>query len=98
MRNSTMKHGISYSTFREWCYGVRRTPRRGPGSVLNHEEEEQIVEYLVEMCERELGLSPIALKMKVFEITKHRDTPFKNGIPKDRWLRCFKHRHPELSL
>jgi hypothetical protein len=77
---------------------MKRTHRRGPGSILSLEEEKQIVEYLVGMCERGLGLSPIALKMKVFEITKHRDTPFKNGIPKDRWLRCFKHRHPELSL
>jgi hypothetical protein len=33
------------------------------------------------MCDRGLGLSPIQLKMKVYEITKNRWTPFKNGIP-----------------
>jgi hypothetical protein len=54
---------------------------------------EQIVEYLVRMCEGGLGLSPIALKMKVYEITKDRETPFKNGILGDGWLRCFRH-HP----
>jgi hypothetical protein len=98
MRNSVGNHGIPYSTFREWCYGVRTTRRRGPGGVLSPEEEEQIVEYLVKMYERGLGLSPIALKMKVYEIMRHRSTPFKNGIPGDGWLRCFKHHHPELTL
>jgi hypothetical protein len=48
---------------------------------LSPKEEEQIVEYLVRMCERGLGLSPIALKIKVYEVTRHRSTPFKNGIP-----------------
>jgi hypothetical protein len=33
--------------------------------VLSPEEDNQIVEYLVRMCERGLGLIPIALKMKV---------------------------------
>jgi hypothetical protein len=38
------------------------------------------------------------IKMKVYEITKLRDTPFKNGISEDGWLRCFRHHHPELTL
>jgi hypothetical protein len=49
--------------------------------MLSPEKEDQIVEYLVRMCERGLGLMPIALKMKVYEITRHRSTPFKNQIP-----------------
>jgi hypothetical protein len=98
MRKSASANGIPYSTFREWCYGVMKKRRRGPARVLSPEIENQIVEYLVKMCERRLGLSPIALKMKVYEIMRHRSTPFKNGIPGDGWLRCFKHHHPELTL
>jgi hypothetical protein len=97
-KNSAMSHGIPYSTFREWCYGVRRTWRRGPRGVLSLEEEEQIVEYLVIMYEMGLELIPIALKMKVYEITRHRSIPFKNGILGDGWLQCFKHCHLELTL
>jgi hypothetical protein len=98
MRNSASAHGIPYSTFREWCYGVRKSRKRGPISVLSLEEENQIVEYLVKMCERRLGLSPIALKMKVYDISKNMDIPLKNGIPGDGWLRCFRQRHLELTL
>ena len=98
MREASQCHGIPYSTFREWCYGERKSRKRGPACVLSPTEEKLIVEYLVNMCERGLGLSPTALKMKVFEITKDRVTPFKNGIPGDGWLRWFKHRHPELTL
>jgi hypothetical protein len=69
-------HGIPYSTFREWCYGMRKTMKRGPASVLSLEENNQIMEYLVNICERGLGLIPIALKLKVYEVTKNRNTPF----------------------
>jgi ADP-heptose:LPS heptosyltransferase len=83
MQNSAMNHGILYSAFQEWCYGVRKSRKRGLASVLSPEEEEQIVECLVRMCKGGLGLTPIALKMKVYEITKHRETLFKNGISGD---------------
>ena len=50
------------------------------------------------MCDRGYGLSPTQLKMKVYEITKNRWTPFKNGILGGGWMRWFKRRHPELTL
>lgn len=34
----------------------------------------------------------------MYEVTKNRNTPFKNGILKDGWLRGFRHRHPKLIL
>jgi hypothetical protein len=98
MRKSASANGIPYSTFREWCYGVRKSKERGPASMMSLEEENQIMEYLVKMCEKGLGLSPIALKMKVYDITKDRDIPFKNGIPGDGWVRCFRQCHPQLIL
>jgi hypothetical protein len=45
MRNSTMTHEIPYSTFKEWCYGIRKSKKRGPTTILSPEEEEQNVEY-----------------------------------------------------
>jgi hypothetical protein len=36
--------------------------------------------------------------MKVYDISKNKDTPFKNGILGDGWLRCFRQRHPKFTL
>jgi hypothetical protein len=56
------------------------------------------VTYLTEMCDRGYGLSPTALKMKVYEITKTCWTPFRNGILGVGWMRWFKRRHLELTV
>jgi hypothetical protein len=45
-----------------------------------------------------MACHPSALKMKVYEITKNRWTPFKDGIPGGGWMRWFKQRHLELTL
>jgi transposase len=76
-------YGIPYSTFYEWCYGVRKSKKRGRPGVLTATEEEEIVRYLVRMCEMGYGLTPTTLKMKVSKITKSRWTPFTNGISGD---------------
>jgi hypothetical protein len=73
--------------------------RQYPETVgLTVDEENQLVEYLIEMYNRGLGLLPTQLKMKVYEMTKERWTSFKNGIPGGGWMRWWKHCHPELSL
>jgi hypothetical protein len=66
--------------------------------VLIVEEEEQIVKYLIDMCDMGYGLSPTHLKMKVYEITKNRLIPFKNRIPSGGWMRWWRHCHLELTL
>jgi hypothetical protein len=98
MKKAAEENGISYSSFRNWYYGKTRSQKRGEKAVLSHEEEDQIVEFLIKMCDRKFGLSLSALKMKVYEITKNRWTPFKDGIPGGGWMRWFKQRHPELIL
>lgn len=65
---------------------------------MTPEEEEQIVQYLVHICELGYDLSPSALRLKVYEITKSRWTPFNNGIPGGGWMRWWKRRHPELTI
>lgn len=98
MKKASTLHHIPYSTFREWCYGVRTTRKRGPPAVLSPSEEQQIVNYIIRMCEMGQGLTPTALKMKVYDICKSRPTPFRNGIPGGGWMRWWKRRHPELTL
>ena len=98
MKKASDMYHIPYSTFREWCYGIRRTRKRGPAAVLSPSKEQQLVDYCIRMCELGLGLTPTALKLKVYDITKSRPTPFRNGIPGQGWMRWWKRRHPELTL
>ena len=98
MRQAAATYNIPYSTFKEWCYGIRTSRKRGPPTVLKPAEEEELVNYLIQMCDRGYGLSPTALRMKVYEITQLRWTPFRNGIPGDGWMRWWKRRHPNLTL
>ena len=71
MRQAAVLYGIPYATFRDWCCGVRNSRKRGATGVLNLEEEEQLVEYLLAMSDRGFKLSSTDLKMKVFEMTKN---------------------------
>lgn len=98
MRQASSRHGIPYLTFREWCYSGCRSKKRGGNSVLTKEEEEEVVQYVLAMCDRGLGLSPLTLKMNVADITRNCSTPFWNGIPGDGWFRWFRKHHPELTL
>lgn len=98
MKKAAAENYIPYSSFRDHCYGKTRSRRRGVEGVLTAEEEKELVEYLVKMCDMGFGLSPSALKMKVYEITKNRWTPFRDGILGGGWMRWFRHCHPELTV
>ena len=98
MKKAAETYGIRYSSFRDWCYGQTRTRLREAKGVLFAEEEEYIVQYLIDMCDRGYGLSPTQLKMKVYEITMNRWTPFKNGISGGGWMQWWKRRHLEFTL
>lgn len=98
MRKASQEFSIPYSTLREWSYGARTSRKRGAPAVLNPAEERQLVDYLVNMCELGYGLTPITLKLKVYEITRGRWTPFRNGVPGKGWMKWWKKRHPELTL
>ena len=88
----------SISNFQRVVLRCATIQERGVPTVLSAKEEPELVRYLLLMCDRGLGLTPALLKLKIYEITRTRVTPFKNGIPGDGWLRWFKRRHPELEL
>jgi hypothetical protein len=75
MKKASEQFHIPYNSFREHCYGMRKSKRRGAKGVLLDEEERQLVEWLISMVERGYGLTPTTLKLKVSEITMSRDTP-----------------------
>ena len=92
-----MSH-IPYTTFWEHLFGNRVSRDCGAKPVLSHEEENKLSEWLVEMAEAGHGLSTTTLKIKMSNIAMGRDTPFRNGIPGDGWMRGWKRHHPELSV
>jgi hypothetical protein len=98
MEKASEQFHIPYSSFREHCYGMRKSRRRGAKGVLLDDEDRQLVEWLISMVERGFGLTPTALKMKVCEITMSRDIPFREGIPGGGWMRGWRRWHPELTL
>jgi hypothetical protein len=98
MKKASETFNIPYSSFKEHCYGMRKSRVRGIKEVLTLEEEQQLSDSLLSMVEKEYGLSPTALRMKVSEITMSRAIPFTKGIPGRDWIRGWKTRHPELTL
>lgn len=62
----------------------------GVWSILSHEEEGKLEDFLITMAERGHGLSVTLLKMKVSGITMARDTPFCDGILSGGWMKGWK--------
>ena len=58
MKKASEEYHIPYSSLRDWCYGTTRSRDRGVKGVLTTEEEDEFVQYLIQMCDRGLGLSP----------------------------------------
>jgi hypothetical protein len=81
MKKAAKDNNIPYSSLRDWYCGKTRSRTCGIKGMLTASEESELVTYLTEMSDRGYGLSPNALKMKVYEITKTRWTPFRNGFP-----------------
>ena len=98
MKKAAEANNIPYTSFRDHCLGKTRSRCCGVKGVLTPDEEAEIVQYLIRMCDLGFGLTPSTLKMKVFEIMQHHWTPFRDGILGDGWMRWFRRRHPELTL
>ena len=98
MKKATRDNNIPYSSLRDWYSEKTRYQSHGTKGVLSIAEESELVIYFTEMYDRGYGLSPSALKMKVYEITKIQWLPFCNGILGVGWMRWFKQRHPKLIV
>jgi hypothetical protein len=87
MKKASKQFRIPYSSFREHCYGLRKSRIREAKGVFSVDEEQQLSDWLISMVERDYGLTHSALKMKVNEITISRETPFQDGIPGAGWMK-----------
>ena len=57
----------------------------------------KIVDCILKMQDLGHPLTPMQLRLKVAVATEGRSMPWSgSGIPTKRWLRCFRHRHPQL--
>jgi len=91
-------HSIPIKSFKDYVYGRTLSRRREKNEVLIDKEENDVVNYLLEMQNHGFPLHLGQLRAKVYEITQARLTPFKDGVSGYGWLRCFLNRHLELSL
>jgi hypothetical protein len=89
---------IPRSTLCSHVTGLSRGRKRGKVPILTVDEEQQLMDYIIQMQGLGFPLSLSQLKLKVALITQERTTPFVHGILGAGWLRWFKRRHPELAL
>ena len=52
MKKASHLYHIPYTSFREWCYGLRSSRKKGPPAVLSQSEEKQLVDYCIRACVR----------------------------------------------
>lgn len=84
---------------RSHVQGITLDRKRGKTSILTPSEEAKLVAYLHEMANRGFPLIWLQLKIKVVSLVQDgRETPFKNGVLRNGWIRWFRKRHPEISL
>jgi len=98
VRTARREFGIPASTLRGHVYGTTLYRRRGRKGVLTSKEENDLVQYLINMQDIGFPLTMGQLQEKVGILTQGRVTPFKGGVLGPGWVRCFRRRHPELSL
>ena len=98
MKEASRRYNIPYSSVKDWCYGIWRSRKHGPPAILNPKGKQLLVDYLLAMCDLGCGLTSTAFRLKVYEITKNRWTPFRNGILSKGWMKWWRWRLPELTI
>jgi len=71
----------------EHVNGKRKSRKLGRKGILTIKEEVGLVDYLDNMLALGYPLTIHALKEKVAEMTKGRPNSFKNGIPRESWVK-----------
>jgi hypothetical protein len=92
-------YGIPCTTLRSHVQSITLGRKRGKTSVLTPSEEKKLVTYLHDMANCGFPLTWLQLKLKVASLVQDgHETPFKDGVPGNGWIRWFHKRHPEVSL
>ena len=56
MKKASEQFPIPYTSFREHCYGMRKSRTRGAKVVLSIDEKHQLSDWLISMVERGYGI------------------------------------------
>ena len=97
LRQADRVFGVPSTSIRDHLYSTTRRWQRGIPPTLNSHEEKKIVDYVFKMQQLGHPLTPMQLRFKVAVATQGRSTPWSgSGVPGKRWLRRFRHRHPQV--
>ena len=89
---------IQASTLADHVNGRVLQRKKGPPTMLTQSEERALEEYILKIQEYAYPLSMDQLRLKVAEMVQERVTPFRDGIPRNGWIKWFRKRHPNLTL
>lgn len=102
IREASRRYGVPRGTIQDRLHGrVKEGPRKmGPATVLSAEEENEVVQWLVEVAKCGFPQKKNDLLNTVEKIVKEKkiQTPFKNNRPGQKWYQGFLKRHKDLSL
>ena len=101
LREASRLYNVPVESLRRRVTGmVDMDCRPGPPTVLTKSEEEEIVQYLIQMADMGYGLTRDAVMHMVYVYVDkcRRDHPFKNEKAGRWWFQGFKARHPNLTV
>lgn len=92
-------YGIPESTLRDKKYNIYSKEKPGPSTILSESEENEIVEWIIECCEKGFPVTKNQLlaSVEVICLKTGRKNSFKNNKPGRHWFENFMKRHPEIS-
>lgn len=93
------KYDIPDSTLRAKKLNKYNDKKPGPAPILNKEQEQEIVDWIFEMCRRGFPVTKAQLLSSVqFIIEKLKiKNPFKDNMPGRKWYKLFMERHPNIA-
>lgn len=99
VRRAAEKYSIPKSTVHDHIRG-RPVSRPGPSPVLNKEEENELVDWIIKMAEIGYGQCKLQVCRMVKKMLDQngRSSPFPDNLPGKDWWYAFLNRHPQISV
>jgi len=103
-RQAEKNYGIPHATIRRHLLKQVHNPGKlgRYRCVLNDQFESELLEYIIEMQQRFYGLSLLEVRELAYELAERNNIvhPFskKKKMAGKDWMRCYRERHPEISL
>ena len=93
------KYNVPESTIRAKKKGTYTDKKPGPATVLSVKEEEELVQWITESCNKGFPVTKLQLieSVKNICLKLRRKNPFTNNTPGRAWYEGFMKRHPEIS-